>query len=170
VQLISPSLHKIYRFVTMAINITITIMDIEVEVTLRLTASQSVCLAFEHPFGAYGWIFLFPFLCRKIALLFVLGRPLWREDGSVIYSAICQWPESRRTHSHTLLSHLRLLDSLSVASYDSQGLRWKYPSSCLLFKAQFNSLGFSIPHRKHIKSPLQAQQVNAIYRFVTMVY
>jgi hypothetical protein len=47
----------------------------------------------------------------KIALLFVLGRPLWREDGSVICSAICQWSESQRTHNHTLLSHLRLLGS-----------------------------------------------------------
>jgi hypothetical protein len=27
-----------------------------------------------------------------------------------------------------------------------------------------------VPHRRHITSPLQAQQVNAIYRFVTMVY
>jgi hypothetical protein len=26
-----------------------------------------------------------------------------------------------------------------------------------------------VPHRKHIASPLWAQQVNAIYRFVTMV-
>jgi hypothetical protein len=26
------------------------------------------------------------------------------------------------------------------------------------------------PHRKHITSPIQAQQVNAIYRIVTMVY
>jgi hypothetical protein len=69
---------------------------------------------------------LFPFFCRKIALLFVLGRLLWREDGSVICSAICHWSETLRTHNHTLLSHLRLLASLSVASYDSQGLRWKY--------------------------------------------
>jgi hypothetical protein len=43
-----------------------------------------------------------------------------------MYSAICQCSESRRTHNHTLLSHLRLLGSLPVASYDSQGLRWKY--------------------------------------------
>jgi hypothetical protein len=27
-----------------------------------------------------------------------------------------------------------------------------------------------VPHRKNITSPLRAQQVNAIYRFVTMVY
>jgi hypothetical protein len=45
-----------------------------------------------------------------------------------------------------------------------------YPSSCLSFKTQFNSLSFSVPHRKYITSPLRAQQVNAIYRFVTMVY
>jgi hypothetical protein len=66
------------------------------------------------------------FFCRKIALLFFLGRPLWWEDGCVICSEICQWSESPRTHNYTLLSHLRLLGSLSVASYDSQGLRWKY--------------------------------------------
>jgi hypothetical protein len=51
--------------------------------------------------------------CR--APLWSLGRPLWRDYGSVICSAICQWSESRRTHNHTLLSHLRLLGSLSVA-------------------------------------------------------
>jgi hypothetical protein len=31
-------------------------------------------------------------------------------------------------------------------------------------------IGLSVPHRKHITSPLRTQQVNAIYRFVTMVY
>jgi hypothetical protein len=67
--------------------------------------------------------FYFPFFCRIIAFVFVLGRFLWREDGPVICSTICQWPESWRTHNHTLLSYLRLLGSLSVASYDLQGLR-----------------------------------------------
>jgi hypothetical protein len=43
-------------------------------------------------------------------------------------------------------------------------------ASCLLFKTQLNSIGLSVPHRKHIMSPLRAQQVNAIYRFVTTVY
>jgi hypothetical protein len=86
---------------------------------------RSVGLGVGHPFVAHDQIF-FPFFCRKIVLLSVLGRTLWREDGSVSCSAICQWSESRRTHKFTLLSHLRLLGSLSVASYDSQGLRWKY--------------------------------------------
>jgi hypothetical protein len=40
--------------------------------------------------------------------LLQVGRPLWREDGSVICSAITHWLESYRTHNHTLLSHLRL--------------------------------------------------------------
>jgi hypothetical protein len=44
-------------------------------------------------------------------------RPLWREDGSIIYSCNCFWalpeqalsgPSPRRTHDHILLSHLRL--------------------------------------------------------------
>jgi hypothetical protein len=42
--------------------------------------------------------------------------------------------------------------------------------SCFSFKTQLNSIGLSVPHRKHISSPLRAQQVNAIYRFVSMVY
>jgi hypothetical protein len=43
-----------------------------------------------------------------------------------------------------------------------------YPLSCLLIKTHLNSIGLSVPHRKHVTSPLRAQQVNAIYRFVTM--
>jgi hypothetical protein len=38
------------------------------------------------------------------------------------------------------------------------------------FYLKLISLGLSVPHRKHITSPLRAQQVNAIYAFVTMVY
>jgi hypothetical protein len=95
------------------------------------SVSMSVCFGVGHPFGVHDQTLLFPFFCRTIALLFVLGRPVWREDGSVICSAICQWSELRRTHNRTLLSHLRIVGSLSVASYDSQGLRRKY--SCLPF-------------------------------------
>jgi hypothetical protein len=39
-----------------------------------------------------------------------------------------------------------------------------------VFYLQLNSVGLSVPHRKHTTSPPGAQQVNAIYRFVTMVY
>jgi hypothetical protein len=91
----------------------------------RLSVGLSVLVS-DTPFGPMTGFFFFLFFCQTIALLFVLGCPLWREDGSVNCSAICQWSESWRTHNHTLLSHLRLLGSLSIASYDSQGLRWKY--------------------------------------------
>jgi hypothetical protein len=37
-----------------------------------------------------------------------VGRPLWREDGSAICSAITRWSESCRTRNHTLLFHVRL--------------------------------------------------------------
>jgi hypothetical protein len=70
--------------------------------------------------------FPFSFLMSEDCFSLLLGRPLWREDGSAICSAICQWSESRRTRNNALLSHLRLLGSLSVASYDSQRLRRKY--------------------------------------------
>jgi hypothetical protein len=49
-----------------------------------------------------------------------------QRTGLQICRAICQCSELWRTHNHTLLSHLRLLGSLSVASYDWQELRWKY--------------------------------------------
>jgi hypothetical protein len=32
-----------------------------------------------------------------------------------------------------------------------------YPSSCFLFKTQLNTIGLSVPHRKHITYPLRAQ-------------
>jgi hypothetical protein len=39
-----------------------------------------------------------------------------------------------------------------------------------IFYLKLNSTGLSVPNRKHITSPLRAQQVNVIYRFVTTVY
>jgi hypothetical protein len=45
-----------------------------------------------------------------------------------------------------------------------------YPSSCILFKNNLNSIGLSVPHRNHISSPLRVHQVNTVCRFVTMVY
>jgi hypothetical protein len=39
-----------------------------------------------------------------------------------------------------------------------------------VFYLKLNSIGLSVRYRKHITSPLGAQQVNAIYRFVTMAY
>jgi hypothetical protein len=56
-------------------------------------------------------------LLSDLSGLHVVGHPPSREeDWPVIYSY-----KSRRTRDHILLSHLRLLGSLFVASYDSQG-------------------------------------------------
>jgi hypothetical protein len=73
------------------------------------TDSQSVCFGNEHPCGTCDQI-LFPvgMLLSEICGLVSVGRPLWREDGSAICSAITHWSESLRTRNHTLLSHVRL--------------------------------------------------------------
>jgi hypothetical protein len=47
-------------------------------------------------------------LLSKICRLVSAGRPLWREEGSLICSVITQWSESLRTGNHIILSHLRL--------------------------------------------------------------
>jgi hypothetical protein len=49
--------------------------------------------------------FLFFLFLPGSCFLFILGRPLWREGGYLICSAICQWSDSQRIHNHTLLSH-----------------------------------------------------------------
>jgi hypothetical protein len=73
-----------------------------VKITLWLTISQSVCLGVEPTLGLVTrYYFLSEGCCLSCC-------PLWREDGSAVCSAITQWSESRRTHNHTLLSHLRL--------------------------------------------------------------
>jgi hypothetical protein len=56
------------------------------------------------------------FFCINNCRFLDVGRPLWREDGSVIYSYSWFWAfravtlgsGSRRTHDRILLSHLRL--------------------------------------------------------------
>jgi hypothetical protein len=43
-------------------------------------------------------------------------------------------------------------------------------TNVIVWKTQLNSICVSVPQWKHIMSPLWTQQVNAIYRFVMMVY
>jgi hypothetical protein len=45
-----------------------------------------------------------------------VGRPLWREDGSAIFSVNTQWSEWLRTRNHALLSHLRLSQPVGSGS------------------------------------------------------
>jgi hypothetical protein len=60
------------------------------------------------------------------------------------------------TALHWILQELWLAGTRYRYNFDNCG---HYPSSCILFKTQLNS----VPHKKHITSPLRAQQVNAIY-------
>jgi hypothetical protein len=82
-------------------------VEAQAEVTLRLTVSQSVSqyVLVSSPLWTL-WSDITS--CLKVSVLFLLGRPLWREDGSAVCSLITHWSESRKTRSHTLLSHLRL--------------------------------------------------------------
>jgi hypothetical protein len=74
---------------------------------LWLMLNRPIWLGVGTPLGLMTRFFFF----RTIALPLILERPLWREDGSLICSAICQWSESLRTHNCILLSHLRLLST-----------------------------------------------------------
>jgi hypothetical protein len=92
--------------------------QVKVKVTLRLTVGQSVCIGVEPQlllFDSYGLVFV--------------GRPLWREDGSVF--CICSWSSPAQSFSGPspldlatifyCLSFVGFETSLFVASYDSQG-------------------------------------------------
>jgi hypothetical protein len=52
------------------------------------TVGQSVFLGVGHPFGSPSPVFSFSFLLPENCFVFVLGCPLWLEDGSVICSAM----------------------------------------------------------------------------------
>jgi hypothetical protein len=59
---------------------------------------------------------------------------------------------------------------LGALSDERSGLSFVSLSLRPVFYLKLNSIHFSVPYKKHSTSPLRAQQVNAIYRFVTMVY
>jgi hypothetical protein len=68
----------------------------------------------------------YPFFSDNSFVLPV-GLPLWQEDGSVTYSAIADW--SGHWGPITIRYCLICDCSIFVASYDSQGLRWRYYNS-----------------------------------------
>jgi hypothetical protein len=96
-----------------------------VEFILWPTVSRPVRLSIGLPLGAHDQILSlsFPYwqlLCWSSCRVPSLTR-------GQVYNLQCnRWlVRSLRTSNHTLPSHLRLC-SLFVASYDSQGLRWRY--------------------------------------------
>jgi hypothetical protein len=102
---------------------TPTTTSVKVKATLRLTVSQSVNLGVEPHLGL---------MTRCLAITIwqlrcsFVGRPLWREDGSVF--CMCCWVFPMQSFSGpsplglaTIFYCLRFETSLFVASYDSQG-------------------------------------------------
>jgi hypothetical protein len=89
---------------------------------------------------------------------------------SQIHSRLCH---SCLIHVVGLYSGVTLARSLSsivkMDTYNYQNSE-HYPLLFILHITQLNSIGLSVTLRKHITSPLRAQQANVIYRFVTMVY
>jgi hypothetical protein len=100
-------------------------VEVKVKVTLRLTVSQWVSLGIEPHLGPTT---RYLFLSDSYVLVSV-GRPLWREDGSVF--CICRWPLPAQSFSGpsplglaTVFYCLRFETSHFVAFYDSQGHGW----------------------------------------------
>jgi hypothetical protein len=79
-------------------------IEFEVEVNLRPTISRSIRLGVGPLFGTDDQILI---SFSDITFFLHVKCPLWREDGSVICSAITYRLESRRTYNHILLFHLR---------------------------------------------------------------
>jgi hypothetical protein len=95
--------------------------QVKVKDTLRLTVSQQVLVS--SPIRG-SWPDIYS--CSTVTVLFFVGRPLWRNDGSVF--CICCWSLPAQAFSGpspfvlaTIFYCLRFETSLFVASYDSQG-------------------------------------------------
>jgi hypothetical protein len=123
-----PASHQLLNGWTVFINVGESISTAhfinpsKVKVTLLLTVSQSVSLDVEPHLGL---MIRYLLLFDSYGLVFV-GRPLWREDGSVF--CIYCWPSPAQSFSGpsplglaTVFYCLRFETSLFVASYDSQG-------------------------------------------------
>jgi hypothetical protein len=98
--------------------------SLELEFFLWPTVSQPVHLGIGPPFGTLDQILS----CSSFSSdnYFILGSKAPSLTRKQVCSLQCSHSLVRSlTPNHTLLSHLRLC-SLFVASYDSQGLRWRY--------------------------------------------
>jgi hypothetical protein len=90
----------------------------------RRSVNQSVLEQSTHP-----WLTTRSLLLSNSCGFVDLGRPLWREDGSVLCN--CYWSSPAQSFSGpspvglvAIFYCLRFETSLFVASYDSQGHGW----------------------------------------------
>jgi hypothetical protein len=115
-----------------------------------LTASRPVHLGVRHPLTL---IRRFSFSNLLNLFYFCVERPLCREGRSVIFSSATPWPETLRSHNHTLLRSLRLrtpcLYPLVLSSYP-QALG-------SLFVAYYHSQGYAEGSLTHLNTNAQVQ-------------
>jgi hypothetical protein len=62
-----------------------------VEFILRPKVSRPVRLGIGSPLGPMTRFYPYPYFSDNCFVVLPVGRPLWREDGSVTYSAIADW-------------------------------------------------------------------------------
>jgi hypothetical protein len=108
-------------------SISLLTAEVKVKVMLHLTVSQSILVS--SPMWGPRQVFCYCHTCRFIDV----GRPLWREDGSAIYSCCWLLPvqpfldlEYSGTHDHILLSWIQESPNLEDQvpySYPS-GIGW----------------------------------------------
>jgi hypothetical protein len=122
---------------------------------LRLTASQPVRLGIGPPFGTLDQILT----CSSFSSdsYFILHSKAPSLTRKQVCSLQCNHCAIRSlTPNNTVPPHLRLC-SLFVASYDSQGLRWRYsnppPHGEERDLSTISYIGIQfVPHRNHITS------------------
>jgi hypothetical protein len=166
--------------------------DYWVEFSFRPTVSRPVRLGIGLPFGTHDQILSlsFPYRqslccssCRAPSLMrgrvcnLQSNRWLVRSDPEVrvLFPALSDFLRSSGSGTWSITENALRLRYGPNRLMLSIGLwRWYINITvtildiihCSVFYLKLNSISLSVPHRKHITSPLRAQQVNAIYSFV----
>jgi hypothetical protein len=97
---------------------------VKVKVILRSTVSRPVYLGVRHPSGTRDQFFLSLF-CIDNSGFPNVGRPLWREDGSIIYLYNCFWALPEQSFSGPCPSELMVIFYCLI--WDSRNLKGQVP-------------------------------------------